>query len=185
MAAELSTATTLKPYNLLQPSTSSPETTQTLFFTPLRGFRQSKILQTQRKRKSSCFTVCVLMKDPKHTSQLKTEEEIEPPNNKPNPQFLVAQKLARKKSQRFTYLVAAVMSSFGVTSMAILAVYYRFSWQMEVYTWYIFVWIWWNLQSTWFCRQFFFFSSSLAVGEIHLKGEIVGCLGFELRPLHT
>lgn len=52
---------------------------------------------------------------------MKTEEEI------------VAQKLARKKSQRFTYLVAAVMSSFGVTSMAILAVYYRFSWQMEVY----------------------------------------------------
>lgn len=133
MAAELSTATTLKPYNLLQPSTSSPspKTTPTLFFTPLRGFRHSKILQTQRTRKSTRFTVCVLMEDPKHTNQMKTEEEIEPPNSKPSPQFLVAQKLARKKSQRFTYLVAAVMSSFGVTSMAILAVYYRFSWQME------------------------------------------------------
>lgn len=43
----------------------------------------------------------------------------------------VAERVARKKSERFTYLVAALMSSFGVTSMAVLAVYYRFSWQME------------------------------------------------------
>lgn len=44
----------------------------------------------------------------------------------------VAEKLARKRSERLTYLVAAVMSSFGITSMAVMAVYYRFSWQMEV-----------------------------------------------------
>ncbi|KAF5960029.1 hypothetical protein HYC85_001238 [Camellia sinensis] len=43
----------------------------------------------------------------------------------------LAEKLARKSSERFTYLVAAVMSSFGITSMAVFAVYYRFSWQME------------------------------------------------------
>ncbi|KAF3448603.1 hypothetical protein FNV43_RR09316 [Rhamnella rubrinervis] len=43
----------------------------------------------------------------------------------------VAERLARKKSERYTYLVAAVMSSLGVTSAAIMAVYYRFSWQME------------------------------------------------------
>ncbi|KAL0304312.1 UNVERIFIED_CONTAM: Beta-carotene hydroxylase 2, chloroplastic [Sesamum radiatum] len=43
----------------------------------------------------------------------------------------VAEKVARKRSERFTYLVAAVMSSLGITSMAVLAVYYRFSWQME------------------------------------------------------
>lgn len=43
----------------------------------------------------------------------------------------VAEKLARKRSERFTYLVAAVMSTFGITSMAVMAVYYRFSWQME------------------------------------------------------
>lgn len=43
----------------------------------------------------------------------------------------LAEKLARKRSERFTYLVAAVMSSFGITSMAIMAVYYRFYWQME------------------------------------------------------
>ncbi|RWV98685.1 hypothetical protein GW17_00038449 [Ensete ventricosum] len=39
---------------------------------------------------------------------------------------------ARKQEERRTYLIAAVMSSLGVTSMAIAAVYYRFSWQMEV-----------------------------------------------------
>lgn len=44
----------------------------------------------------------------------------------------VAEKMARKKSERFTYLVAAVMSSFGITSMAVMAVYYRFAWHMEV-----------------------------------------------------
>lgn len=43
----------------------------------------------------------------------------------------LAEKLERKKSERFTYLIAAVMSSFGITSMAVMAVYYRFSWQME------------------------------------------------------
>ncbi|XP_047321565.1 beta-carotene hydroxylase 2, chloroplastic-like [Impatiens glandulifera] len=41
------------------------------------------------------------------------------------------EKLARKQSERFTYLVAAVMSTFGITSMAVMAVYYRFHWQME------------------------------------------------------
>lgn len=42
----------------------------------------------------------------------------------------VAERLDRKKSERFTYLIAAVMSSLGITSMAVMAVYYRFSWQM-------------------------------------------------------
>jgi len=60
------------------------------------------------------------------------EQEQQSP---PPPQVLspkLAEKLARKESERFTYLVAAVMSSFGVTSLAVLAVYYRFAWQMEV-----------------------------------------------------
>lgn len=43
----------------------------------------------------------------------------------------IAERKARKQSERRTYLVAAVMSSLGVTSMAVAAVYYRFSWQME------------------------------------------------------
>lgn len=44
----------------------------------------------------------------------------------------LAEKVARKRSERYTYLVAAVMSSFGITSMAVAAVYYRFYWQFEV-----------------------------------------------------
>ncbi|RCV35063.1 hypothetical protein SEVIR_7G220800v4 [Setaria viridis] len=43
----------------------------------------------------------------------------------------IEERKARKQSERRTYLVAAVMSSLGVTSMAVAAVYYRFSWQME------------------------------------------------------
>ncbi|KAL6589755.1 hypothetical protein ACP70R_050240 [Stipagrostis hirtigluma subsp. patula] len=43
----------------------------------------------------------------------------------------VAERVARKQSERRTYLVAAVMSSLGITSMAAAAVYYRFAWQME------------------------------------------------------
>jgi hypothetical protein len=43
-----------------------------------------------------------------------------------------AARAARKQSERRTYLVAAVMSSLGITSMAAAAVYYRFAWQMEV-----------------------------------------------------
>ncbi|XP_062216970.1 beta-carotene 3-hydroxylase, chloroplastic-like isoform X1 [Phragmites australis] len=43
----------------------------------------------------------------------------------------VAELAARKQSERRTYLVAAVMSSLGITSMAAAAVYYRFAWQME------------------------------------------------------
>jgi beta-carotene 3-hydroxylase len=44
----------------------------------------------------------------------------------------IAEKKARKRSERRTYLVAAMMSSLGFTSMAVAAVYSRFSWQMEV-----------------------------------------------------
>ncbi|KAG1362377.1 Beta-carotene hydroxylase 1, chloroplastic [Cocos nucifera] len=42
-----------------------------------------------------------------------------------------AEKMARKQSERRTYLMGAVMSSLGITFMAIAAVYYRFYWQME------------------------------------------------------
>jgi beta-carotene 3-hydroxylase len=39
---------------------------------------------------------------------------------------------ARKESERQAYLLPAVMSSLGITSMAAAAVYYRFAWQMYV-----------------------------------------------------
>ncbi|KAK4748635.1 hypothetical protein SAY87_015221 [Trapa incisa] len=38
---------------------------------------------------------------------------------------------ARKEVERATYLIAAVMSSLGISSLAIVSIYYRFSWQME------------------------------------------------------
>ncbi|WOL09987.1 hypothetical protein Cni_G18741 [Canna indica] len=47
------------------------------------------------------------------------------------PDRRTAERIARKESERRTYLIAAVMSSVGITSMAIASVYYRFSWQME------------------------------------------------------
>lgn len=37
----------------------------------------------------------------------------------------------RKRSERLSYLVAAVMSSLGITSMAVVAVYSRFAWQLD------------------------------------------------------
>ncbi|KMZ56229.1 beta-carotene hydroxylase 1 [Zostera marina] len=41
------------------------------------------------------------------------------------------ERMEKKKKERRTYLVAAVVSSLGFTAMAIAAVYYRFSWQMK------------------------------------------------------
>lgn len=131
MAAGLSTAANLKPYNLLQPPIPLPKPNQPLFFNPLTSFRQSTILRLRRPRRTSGFSVCVLTEDPKRNLQIKTnqeEQEVKPGVVSTG----MEEKLAKKRSQRFTYLVAAVMSSFGVTSMAVFAVYYRFSWQMEV-----------------------------------------------------
>jgi hypothetical protein len=39
---------------------------------------------------------------------------------------------ARKESERHAYLLPAVMSSLGITSMAAAAVYYRFAWQWQM-----------------------------------------------------
>ncbi|KAK2366831.1 Phospholipase A2 crotoxin acid subunit CA, variant 2 [Trifolium repens] len=75
------------------------------------------------------------MEDPKQDTQMEIEAEKSPLLEKNYiPQVLsqkMEEKMKRKKSERFTYLIAAVMSSLGITSMAVLAVYYRFSWQME------------------------------------------------------
>ncbi|CAA2991771.1 beta-carotene hydroxylase [Olea europaea subsp. europaea] len=78
------------------------------------------------------LTVCFVLEDEKLESSGELErnptaEEIERELSAAR----LAEKFAKKKSERFTYLVAAVMSSFGITSMAVIAVYYRFSWQME------------------------------------------------------
>lgn len=83
------------------------------------------------------MTVFVVLEDEKFKSQVGTSvEEDDRDREKEIAKQIsaerVAEKLARKRSERFTYLVAAVMSTFGITSMAAVSVYYRFSWQMEV-----------------------------------------------------
>ena len=131
MAAGLSTAITLKPFRLFQSSQFSPKPIPTLFVTPLRTFPHNTI---RRGRKMARFTVCVLMEDPKQSTG--TEIEVKESPSETNSEAIsarIGEKLARKRLERFTYLVAAVMSSFGITSMAVMAVYYRFSWQMEVF----------------------------------------------------
>lgn len=87
------------------------------------------------RRRKPGLTVCFVLEDEKIKAELVTatttavdEEVVE----KQIAAARLAEKVARKRSERSTYLVAAVMSSFGITSMAILAVYYRFAWQMEV-----------------------------------------------------
>lgn len=120
---------TRKPTSLVTP---------TLIFSPLhQQFSSGTILRYRRKPN---LTVRFVLEDEKlKAAQLETSEdearESEKEILKRISDARVAEKQARKRSERFTYLVAAVMSSFGITSMAVLAVYYRFSWQMEVRRW--------------------------------------------------
>ncbi|KAJ4873057.1 hypothetical protein Rs2_45274 [Raphanus sativus] len=79
------------------------------------------------------FSVCYVVEPRRQSSPVDNDERTES-TNAIDPELLalrLAEKLERKESERFTYLIAAVMSSFGITSMAVMAVYYRFSWQME------------------------------------------------------
>ncbi|XP_014503371.1 beta-carotene hydroxylase 2, chloroplastic [Vigna radiata var. radiata] len=129
MAVGFSAAITLKPFLRYHHPHFPKPIPATLPFSPLRISHHTSFLKTQ---KLSPFTVSVLTQDPKKSTHMEIEDQ-EQPSPSP-PQVLspkLAEKLARKESERFTYLVAAVMSSFGVTSMAVLAVYYRFAWQME------------------------------------------------------
>lgn len=105
--------------------------TPTLIFSP--NAKQLSSILSYRKKPS--FTVCVVVEDEKFKSQVGTSEEDDLDREKEIAKRIsaemVADKLARKRSERFTYLVAAVMSTFGITSLSVFAVYYRFYWQME------------------------------------------------------
>ncbi|KAF7831685.1 beta-carotene hydroxylase 2, chloroplastic-like [Senna tora] len=144
MAAGLSAAVTLKPLRLFQTSVSLSDPlpkaapTALLFFTRSRGFhRGHRTIFHRTPRMTRSFTVCVLMEDRKQSiHQIEADADAEKAaDDKPVDSEAVsarmAERLARKRSERFTYLLAAVMSSFGITSMAVMAVYYRFWWQME------------------------------------------------------
>lgn len=88
-------------------------------------------------RRKTLLTVCFVLEDLKGSPHVETEtasrEDSPDAATRPDqvPSSRAAERLARKRSERFTYLVAAVMSSFGITSMAVMAVYSRFAWQME------------------------------------------------------
>lgn len=92
-------------------------------------------LQLNRKKNSSlCFAV--EESESSATAEIKeSAEEIEKHIISSFTSFgsrHAEERMARKKAERFTYLIAAVMSTFGITSMAGCAVYSRFAWQMEV-----------------------------------------------------
>ncbi|XP_022968455.1 beta-carotene hydroxylase 2, chloroplastic-like isoform X2 [Cucurbita maxima] len=130
MAASLSAVLGPKPFHVfLTSSNLSPKPRTPLLF-PSSVFRNSRIQWKMRRK--TLLTVCVLVEDQSSSSEVENladEKLLIIVPQIPSPH--VAEKLARKKSERFTYLVAAVMSSFGITSMAVMAVYYRFHWQME------------------------------------------------------
>ncbi|CAH8275365.1 unnamed protein product [Arabidopsis lyrata] len=123
MAAGLSTAVTFKPlhrsfssdFRLRHPKSLSG-------FSPSLRFKG--------------FSVCYVVEERRQNSPIENDERPESTSSTTaiDAEYLalrLAEKLERKKSERSTYLIAAVLSSFGITSMAVMAVYYRFSWQME------------------------------------------------------
>ncbi|CAB4292916.1 unnamed protein product [Prunus armeniaca] len=124
MAAGHFAATTPKPIRLIQSSYLLAKPNPTIFFPP-SNLRHQKSALHYRARRKLCFTVYVVMEDQKQSTHLEicTEKAQEAANSQIPiviPSVRVAEKLSRKKSERFTYLVAAVMSSFGITSMAVM-----------------------------------------------------------------
>ncbi|KAL2550512.1 Beta-carotene 3-hydroxylase 1 [Forsythia ovata] len=119
MAAEISVSTSsttvhFKHSAYLRPKPTSIINPTSLFPPSIQTF--NKILRCKNKHRR---TVCLVLKDEK----LDSGGEISAAR--------LVEKLARKKSESFSYLAAAVMSTLGFTSMAVLSVYYRFSWLME------------------------------------------------------
>ncbi|XVE64794.1 hypothetical protein DITRI_Ditri07aG0130400 [Diplodiscus trichospermus] len=81
---------------------------------------------SQVLRKKNGLNICMVMQQRRNES----ENEV----NKSDTAVEISrveERLGRKKLERTTYLLAAVLSSLGISSMAIMAVYFRFSWQME------------------------------------------------------
>lgn len=132
MASGITAATVSKPSGYIFTShlLQKPITTTSL---SLPFIRHQNLLHYGFKvpRKTS-FAVCFVVEDQTKpiSAHLENQQEEEPKDVNKN-QILtprVAERLARKQRERDTYLIAAVMSSLGITSTAVLAVYYRFYW---------------------------------------------------------
>ncbi|CAL9226834.1 unnamed protein product [Arabidopsis halleri] len=126
MAAGLSTAVTFKPLHRSFSSSSSD----------FRLRHPKSLANFPQSLRFRGFSVCYVVEERRQNSPIENDERPESTSSTTaiDAEYLalrLAEKLERKKSERSTYLIAAVLSSFGITSMAVMAVYYRFSWQME------------------------------------------------------
>ncbi|KAJ6426553.1 hypothetical protein OIU84_022199 [Salix udensis] len=80
-------------------------------------------------RKNENLNSCLVVeKRAEDSIEVKDDDEA-PPLDNVKAVSRVEERLATEKPERYTYLVAAILSSVGITSMA---VHYRFLWQMEV-----------------------------------------------------
>ncbi|KAL1069371.1 hypothetical protein V6Z11_D12G261500 [Gossypium hirsutum] len=121
-----STSTVIYPFRRNTASTAIPNSTVVCFG---NGRKRNElnvciVLQQRRKNLKSEKEIMINNSDAiksyeafNHVSQIKLSKSEE--------------RLAKKKFERTTYLVAAILSSLGISSMAIMAVHCRFSWQME------------------------------------------------------
>ncbi|MBA0744369.1 hypothetical protein Gogos_006996 [Gossypium gossypioides] len=121
-----STSTVIYPFRRNTASTAIPNSTVVCFG---NGRKRNElnvymVLQQRRKNLESEKEIMINSSDAiksyeafNHVSQIKLSKSEE--------------RLAKKKFERTTYLLAAILSSLGISSMAIMAVYCRFSWQME------------------------------------------------------
>ncbi|XP_023550968.1 beta-carotene 3-hydroxylase 1, chloroplastic-like isoform X3 [Cucurbita pepo subsp. pepo] len=109
MATGISAVATAAPYRRLiqRPAKAPPPANRV----PWRCFAKQSTRRLSMVKKKSGVSEVEMVKDLK---------------------VIVEEKMGRKKAERDAYLVAAIVSSFGITSMAAIAVYYRFSWQLKV-----------------------------------------------------
>ncbi|CAM8995204.1 unnamed protein product [Rhodiola kirilowii] len=91
------------------------------------GFASKVIRRRMRKSIAPCFVL--EESDRQSTSSSSSSSDADDLRLAETEQQHRISARARKKLERFTYMIAAVLSSFGITSMA---VYSRFSWQMEL-----------------------------------------------------
>ncbi|KAF7149452.1 hypothetical protein RHSIM_Rhsim03G0191100 [Rhododendron simsii] len=136
MAAGISVSLRLPRFEFIGAKPNSITLPACLLSLPIRRGRGDEALRFGRRKTTTVRFVV----DDKISTQVGNGEEGEGEGEGEDEKEIGKQilagrvelKTARKKSERFTYLVAAVMSSLGITSMAVMAVYYRFAWQMEV-----------------------------------------------------
>ncbi|XP_061946966.1 beta-carotene hydroxylase 2, chloroplastic-like [Populus nigra] len=132
MAAGLTAATVPKPfrYNSVSHLLPKPVTAASLFFPPIR--HQSFLHYGTKVPRKTSLAVCFVVEDQTKPSSAHIENQQEEVPKDVNENQIstprVVERLERKRKERVTYLIAAVMSSLGITSMAVMAVYYRFYW---------------------------------------------------------